>query len=86
MQHVGLLPDGPVPVREGAALVDAEGRKVGKVTSGAFGPTMGGPVAMGYVETDLAKTGTELHALVRDKPQGVKVVKLPFVQQRYYRG
>ncbi len=85
-KRVGLLPDGRVPVREGAELVDAEGRKVGKVTSGAFGPTMGGPVAMGYVETALAKTDTELHALVRGKPQRVKVVKLPFVEQRYYRG
>ena len=85
-RRVGLRPEGRVPVREGAELLDAEGRAIGGVTSGGFGPTFGGPVAMGYVETAFAKPGTELAALVRGKPQPVKVVKLPFVQHQYYRG
>ncbi|HXH04482.1 MAG TPA: glycine cleavage system aminomethyltransferase GcvT [Candidatus Competibacteraceae bacterium] len=85
-KRVGLLPQGKTPVREGAELVDADGRVVGKITSGGFGPTVGGPVAMGYVETALATVGTELAALVRGKPVPVKVARMPFVQQRYYRG
>ena len=44
---------------EGAELIDAGGGTIGKITSGSFGPTVGGPVAMGYVET-IAKPGTEL--------------------------
>ncbi len=85
-KRVGIKPEGKAPVREGAELVDFDGRSVGKVTSGSFGPTVGGPVAMGYVETAHAKMGSELQALVRGKPHPVKVAKLPFVQQRYYRG
>jgi aminomethyltransferase len=85
-KRVGLLPQGKMPVRDGAELVDASGRKVGKVTSGGFGPTLGGPVAMGYVETALAAIGTPLSAIVRGKPVPVIVAKTPFVPQRYYRG
>jgi aminomethyltransferase len=85
-KRVGLRPAGRVPVREGAELVAADGRKVGVVTSGGFGPTLEAPVAMGYVETALAKPGTALSAIVRGKPVPVEVAGMPFVPQRYYRG
>jgi len=73
-------------VREGAELVDMEGNPVGIITSGGFAPTLGSPVAMGYVEMALAKPGTELRAIVRGKAHTVLVAKTPFVPQRYYRG
>lgn len=85
-RRVGLLPEGRAPVREGAELQDGEGRAVGHVTSGGFGPTMEAPVAMGYVEAGLAAIGTKLNAVVRGKPLPVTVAKMPFVKQRYYRG
>jgi len=85
-KRIGLLIKDRMPVREGAELVDAEGRVIGKVTSGGFGPTVGGPVAMGYVEAAHAGLGTVLQAVVRGKPVPVEVVKTPFVPQRYYRG
>ena len=85
-KRVGLLVKDRMPVREGADLVDAEGRVVGKVTSGGFGPTVGGPIAMGYVETAHSKIGTALQAIVRGKPVPVDVAKTPFTPQRYYRG
>ena len=85
-RRVGIRPEGRAPVREGCELTDMDGRVVGKVTSGGFGPTVGGPVAMGLVETSLAKADTPLQAIVRGKPQPVTVAKLPFVQQNYYRG
>ncbi|HJV76565.1 MAG TPA: glycine cleavage system aminomethyltransferase GcvT [Noviherbaspirillum sp.] len=85
-KRVGLLVKDRMPVREGAELVDATGRVIGKVTSGGFGPTVGGPVAMGYVEAAQAAVGTALQAIVRGKPVPVEVVKTPFVPQRYYRG
>lgn len=85
-KRVGLLVKDRMPVREGAELVDAGGRVIGKVTSGGFGPTVGGPVAMGYVETAHAGIGNALHAIVRGKPVPVEVAKTPFVPQRYYRG
>jgi len=85
-KRVGLLARDRMPVREGAELVDREGRPVGKVTSGGFAPTVGAPVAMGYVAAELAQPGTALQALVRGKPVAVEVAKTPFVPQRYYRG
>lgn len=82
-RRVGLRPEGRAPVREGAALFDAEGQSVGSVTSGGFGPSVGGPVAMGYVAAALATPGGQLFAEVRGKRLPVTVADLPFVQQRY---
>jgi aminomethyltransferase len=85
-QRVGIRPEGRAPLREGAELVDEDGRTLGRVTSGGYGPTVGAPVAMGYVETAKALPGTKLGAMLRGKVQPVEVVRLPFVPQRYYRG
>ncbi len=80
-QRVGLLPEGRAPMREGVELFDAEsgGTQVGTVTSGGFGPTLGGPVAMGYVASDHAAIGTSLWGEVRGKRMPLTVAKLPFV-------
>ena len=85
-KRVGILPQGRAPVREGIELANTSGEVIGKITSGGFGPTQDGPVAMGYVASDYATAGNELTALVRGKTLPVNVVKLPFIQQRYYRG
>jgi len=85
-KRVGLRVHGRIPVREGAELVDGEGRQIGIVTSGSFGPTLGTPVAMGYVEIAFAQAETEVFAMVRGKPLALTVSKMPFVPQRYYRG
>lgn len=86
LKRVGLLARDRMPVREGAELVDAEGRAVGKVTSGGFGPSVNGPVAMGYVDIEHAKPGTRLQAIVRGKLVPIDVASMPFVPLRYYRG
>lgn len=85
-KRVGLKPEGRMPVREGALLYDSDDNEIGRVTSGGFGPSVEGPVAMGYVNTALAKPDTALFARVRGREVPVTVVKLPFVPQRYYRG
>lgn len=84
-RRVGVRPEGRAPVREGVVLVDKRGSEVGKITSGAFGATAGGPVAMGYVSTEFSAPETELDAVVRGKALPVRVVRLPFVKHRYYR-
>jgi aminomethyltransferase len=73
-------------VREGAELRAPGGRIVGKITSGGFGPSLGGPIAMGYVESALAKPGQTLEAMVRGKALAVRVAPLPFVKTNYHRG
>lgn len=85
-KRVGLVGEGKQPVREGAELSTADGRPVGRVTSGGFGPSAGRPVMLGYVETACAEPGTALVASVRGKAVAVTVCRTPFVPQRYYRG
>ncbi|MBV9750911.1 MAG: glycine cleavage system aminomethyltransferase GcvT [Hyphomicrobiales bacterium] len=84
-KRVGLLPDGKAPAREGTEIQAKDGRKIGTVTSGGFGPSLGGPLAMGYVETPFAAVGTELTLLVRGKALPAKVAPMPFVPNRYFR-
>ncbi len=84
--RVGLLPEGKAPAREGCEIVDpASGSVVGRVVSGGYGPSVGGPVAMGYVPKALSAPGTALHLMVRGKPLPASVVRLPFVPNRYHR-
>jgi glycine cleavage system T protein (aminomethyltransferase) len=83
--RVGLRPEGRVPAREGAEINDLAGELVGEVTSGGFGPTVGGPVAMGYVVREFAEPGTALTLSVRGKTVPAEVVPLPFVPHRYRR-
>ena len=82
--RVGIRPEGKVPARAGAALALPDGTHVGTITSGCFGPTVGGPVAMGYVTPAAARLGTLLNAIVRDKPLPAKIIPLPFVPHRYH--
>lgn len=86
-KRVGLMAEGRAPVRAGAKLfADAEGQKeIGLVTSGAFGPTVQAPVAMGYVATDYAGNDTALFAELRGKFVPVHVRAMPFVAPGFKR-
>jgi aminomethyltransferase len=84
-KRVGIKPEGRAPAREGTVVTDAGGRQIGTITSGGFGPTANGPVAMGYVETSFAKPGTAIQLIVRDKPMPAQIVNLPFVPHNYKR-
>lgn len=85
--RVGLIPGGRAPMRDGTELfADATGGEaIGRVTSGAFGPTIEGPMSMGYVATDHAGLGTELYGEVRGKRQPVTVAKMPFTRANFKR-
>ncbi len=85
--RVGLKPEGKAPVRGHTALFadEAGSQKVGEVTSGGFGPTVEGPVAMGYVASEFAATGTTIYAEVRGKYLPVTVSALPFITPGYKR-
>ncbi|MEM9575849.1 MAG: glycine cleavage system aminomethyltransferase GcvT [Pseudomonadota bacterium] len=83
-KRVGLRPSGRVPMRDGVALFANETNSdpIGKVTSGGFGPSVEGPVAMGYVATEHADIGTTLWGEVRGKRLAVEVAALPFIPAR----
>ena len=85
-RRVGIQPDGRAIAREGARILDADGNEIGVVTSGGFGPSAEGPVAMGYVAPPHNKAGTPVQLEVRGKLHPAKTVKMPFTPHRYYRG
>ena len=85
-KRVGILPEGPAPAREGTIVHASGGAEIGMITSGGFGPSFGGPVAMGYVSSEFAATGTKLDLIVRGKARPASVAAMPFVPANFYRG
>ena len=87
LKRVGLRPEGRAPMREGVELFAAEsgGNRIGRITSGGFGPTVGGPVAMGYVPADMTAPGTTVYGELRGKRLPVTVAELPFVPANFKR-
>ena len=82
-KRVGIKPEGRAPARDGTEIQDESGRKIGVITSGGFGPSVNGPVAMGYVETAYAAAGTPLKLIVRGQALPATVFNLPFVPNRF---
>jgi glycine cleavage system T protein (aminomethyltransferase) len=85
-RRIGIRPDGRAPAREDTPIVNPAGETIGRVTSGGFGPSVGGPIAMGYVDRAHAAEGTPLTLLVRGIARPAHAVRLPFFPHRYYRG
>jgi aminomethyltransferase len=84
-KRVGFLPVGKAPAREGSEIADKSGRVIGQITSGGFGPSLNGPMAMGYVASEFANDGTEIDLMVRGKALAARVAPMPFVPHRYRR-
>ncbi len=84
-KRVGLTVLEGAPAREGAEIADEAGNVVGVVTSGGFSPSLGKPIAMGFVPPALAVAGTKLKVIVRGKPQSAEVTAMPFVPHNYVR-
>ncbi len=84
-KRVGLVGLERVPVREGAPIVDAHGRKLGTVTSGTLAPTVNQCVAMAYLPLNHALPHHEVYAEVRGKRLPMRVTAMPFNPHRYRR-
>ncbi len=84
--RVGLSPEGRAPAREGTVITDEAGAEIGLVTSGGFGPSLNGPLAVGYVAASHAALDTPVRLVVRGKPLPARIVALPFVPNHFYRG
>jgi aminomethyltransferase len=84
--RTGFLLEGKAPARQGSEIVTLAGQTIGRITSGGFAPSLGRPVAMGYVDTAHAAPGTQVCLIVRGKPLAAKIVPMPFVPHRYFRG
>ncbi len=84
-RRVGFSLEGKAPAREGAAVTDRDGKPLGVVTSGGFAPSVGAPIAMGYVAIGSAEPGTAVNLVVRDQPRAAYVSTMPFSPHRYHR-
>jgi aminomethyltransferase len=85
-RRIGVRPDGRAPAREDTPIASSTGDRIGRVTSGGFGPSVGGPIAMGYVDRHHAAEGTPLSLLVRGIGRPAHSARLPFFPHRYHRG
>jgi len=85
-KRVGIAPEGKAPAREGTIIHVPGGEAVGTLTSGGFGPSVGGLVAMGYVPKDLATAGSQVELAIRKNRVPASVVKMPVQPHRYHRG
>ena len=74
------LTEGGVPRQDYPILAD--GQRVGVVTSGNVSPSLGKPIGMGYVRSDLAEPGQSIAVEIRGRPVAARVVSLPFYQHR----
>ncbi len=81
--RVGIRPTGRAPARAETLIVAQDGTAAGAVTSGGYSPSLGAPIAMGYVRRELATVGTELGLLIRNETQPAQVAALPFVPTSY---
>ena len=84
-RRVGIRPEGRAPAREGTPIVTPDGKPLGTVTSGGFGPTLNGPIAMGYVAASHAGPGVKVGLVVRGQTLPAEIVAMPFVPNRYVR-
>lgn len=85
-KRVGIVPEGRAPAREGTEIQNMAGETIGTVTSGGFGPSFGGPIAMGYVTASASDEDTQVQLIVRGKPMPARIAAMPFVPQNYRKG
>ncbi len=83
--RVGVKPEGKIIAREGVKIFSKDGKEIGSITSGTFGPSVNGPIAMGYVKLNFSKPGTSVLLEVRGKKHEAKVSELPFYKKSYAR-
>ena len=84
--RVGIKPETKVIAREKTKIFDQNDKLIGNVTSGTFGPSVQGPIAMGYVSNDYSSSNTKVYLEVRGKKIPANVCDLPFYKKNYVKG
>ena len=84
--RVGIKPEGRIIAREKTKIFNQSDVHIGEITSGTFGPSVNGPVAMGYVENEFSKKNTKVFLEVRGKKYAANVCSLPFYKKSYVKG
>ena len=84
--RVGVKPEGKIIAREKTKIFNQSDLHIGEITSGTFGPSVNGPVAMGYVENEFSKKDTKVFLEVRGKKYPANICGLPFYKKSYVKG
>ena len=84
--RVGIKPEGRIIAREKTKIFNQSDLHIGEITSGTFGPSVNGPVAMGYVENEFSKKDTKVFLEVRGKKHPANICGLPFYKKSYVKG
>jgi len=84
--RVGIKPEGRIIAREKTKIFNQSDVHIGEITSGTFGPSVNGPVAMGYVENEFSKKNTKVFLEVRGKKHPASICSLPFYKKSYVKG
>ena len=84
--RVGIKPEGRLIAREKTKIFNQSDLHIGEITSGTFGPSVNGPVAMGYVENEFSKKDTKIFLEVRGKKHPANICGLPFYKKSYVKG
>ena len=84
--RVGIKPEGRVIAREKTKIFNQSDLHIGEITSGTFGPSVNGPVAMGYIENEFSKKNTKVFLEIRGKKHAANVCGLPFYKKSYVKG
>jgi len=84
--RVGIKPEGRLIAREKTKIYDENEQMIGEVTSGTFGPSVNGPIAMGFVDRKFSKKETKIFLEVRGKKYPANICGLPFYKKSYVKG
>ncbi|MDC0436122.1 glycine cleavage system aminomethyltransferase GcvT [Candidatus Pelagibacter sp.] len=84
--RVGIKPEGRIIAREKTIIFSKDNKNIGEITSGTFGPSVQGPVAMGYIENSFSKIDTKVFLEVRGKKHPASISNLPFYKKSYVKG
>ncbi len=84
--RVGIKPDGRIIAREKTIIFSEDNKNIGVITSGTFGPSVQGPVAMGYIKNAFSKINTKVFLEVRGKKYSASISNLPFYKKNYVKG
>ena len=84
--RVGIKPEGRLIAREKTKIYNESEQIIGEVTSGTFGPSVNGPIAMGFVDQEFSKKETKILLEVRGKKYPANICGLPFYKKSYVKG
>jgi aminomethyltransferase len=84
--RVGIQPEGRIIAREKTKIFNDKDQIIGEITSGTFGPSVNGPIAMGYIDSEYSNKNSKIFLEIRGKKHPANICGLPFYKKSYVKG